>query len=265
MTEPSIGIAGRSGLWRRFLDLVGVLPRVRLTAFELLLIGAVYVVYIAIRGEVGGREGEALTRALDVVRLERWLGVYGEREVQGWALRSPLFVGGLNAMYFIGHFPPLVALAAWLYRTDRRKYTLVRNTFLISAALGLLLYWLFPTMPPRLMPADHGFIDTMRVYGPLNLYDVQGSDPFVNEMAAIPSMHFGWAALTAVGFAWAVGWRWYGLAAAVLWPLATLLVIVGTGNHFVLDAAIGGAVLLAAFALALWLERGYRGRLAPLV
>ena len=265
MTEQSVRVGSRQGLWRRLLDMVRDFPNSRQIVFEALLIGSVYLLYVAIRGQAGDREAEALTRALEVVRLERLLGVYRELDVQEWALQSPVFVGALNALYFIGHFPPLVLLAAWLYRTDRPKYTLVRNTFLLSAALGLMLYWLLPTMPPRLLPVEHGFLDTMRLYGPLDLYDVQGSDPFVNEVAAIPSLHFGWAMLTAVGFSWAVGWRWYGVAAAVLWPLATLLIIVGTGNHFVLDAAVGGLVVVVAFVLARWLHVRYGGRLAPLV
>ncbi len=233
--------------------------------FEAALIGSVYVVYIAIRGMVSGREAEALTRGIDVVDIEQWLRVYHEESLQNALLNWEPGIVFLNVMYFAGHFPPLLAFAFWIYRTDRRKYTLVRSTFLLSAFIGLAIYWAIPTAPPRLLPASFGFVDTLHEFGPFSAYDVQGNDPFVNEYAAIPSLHFGWAALLAVGFAWSVSWRWYGLAAAILWPAITVVIIAGTANHFFIDAAIGALVVLVAFVAAQWLQRRYRDRLGDFI
>lgn len=252
-----------TGLTRGAAWLARALPLSRRGLFEIVLIGSVYWVYVAIRGAVSSRETEALQRGINVVRLEEWLRIYHEHGFQEFMLHSPLFIGFLNGMYFLGHFPPLLIFACWIYRADRRKYTLVRNTFLLSAALGLAIYWLIPTAPPRLLPASYGYVDTLHEYGPLDLYDVQGADPFVNEFAAIPSLHFGWAAMLAVAFAWSVRWRWFGLLAAFGWPLATVVIIEGTGNHFLIDAVVGALVVAVAFAVARWLRERLDGRLAP--
>jgi hypothetical protein len=70
-----------------------------------------------------------------------------------------------------------------------------------------------------------------------------------NQYAAMPSMHIGWSlwcGLTIFALA-SVPWvRVLGL----LYPAATLLVIVATANHFWLDAVGGILCLLFGFAVA---------------
>ena len=68
-----------------------------------------------------------------------------------------------------------------------------------------------------------------------------------NQFAAMPSLHFGWALMVAIGLIAATRsrWRWLWL----LHPLVTLLVIVGTANHYWLDAIVAGALLGVALAV----------------
>ena len=63
----------------------------------------------------------------------------------------------------------------------------------------------------------------------------------------MPSLHFGWALMVAIGLITATRsrWRWLWL----LHPLLTLLVIVGTANHYWLDALAATAMLGLALAL----------------
>lgn len=68
-----------------------------------------------------------------------------------------------------------------------------------------------------------------------------------NPLAAMPSMHFGWA--LAAGYAFL---RWAEnpvlRAAGLLHPLVMGVAIVVTGNHYLLDA-VASALLLAAASL----------------
>ena len=67
----------------------------------------------------------------------------------------------------------------------------------------------------------------------------------LNEFAAVPSFHFGWILLVAL----AVYQTSRSTAARILcWslPIMMLLAIVFTANHYVVDAIIGGAVVLLA-------------------
>lgn len=227
--------------------------RIRLSRqflYEVALIASVYVLYTIIRAFADGRDTEAIARGMEVVAFEQTLGIYHEQSLQSLLLNFPPLLNVLNFMYTSAHLPPLLLFAVWSFHVSQQKYRYLRTAFLISAGLGLLIYWLIPTAPPRLLPATFGFVDTVRLYGPLDVYDPNSSGQLVNEFAAIPSLHFAWATMLGVGFAWIVEWRWYGLVVAVAWPATILLVIVGTANHFLVDALAGLAVMGVAFALS---------------
>jgi hypothetical protein len=114
-------------------------------------------------------------------------------------------------------------------------------------AAALVLHLLFPLAPPRMLAAT-GLVDTARVYGP-SVYGDPAADSLSNQFAAMPSLHFGWALMVAIGLIAATRsrWRW-------LWPahpMLTLLVIVGTANHYWLDAMAAAALLGLALAVTL--------------
>ena len=117
--------------------------------------------------------------------------------------------------------------------------------------MALVGYYLYPLAPPRLMNGSD-FIDTVVVHqtwGSMASGDLKNMS---NQYAAMPSMHIGWSlwcGLTIFALA-SVPWvRVLGL----LYPTATLVVIVATANHFWLDA-VGGMICLAfGFTVArLW-------------
>jgi hypothetical protein len=143
-------------------------------------------------------------------------------------------------VYFWAHAPLIVSVGAWLFARHRPTYLLMRNSFLISAVIGLVSYRFFPVAPPRLVPG-YGFIDTMQEHSKLS-YQAQSLKPFVNPYAAVPSFHFGWSFLVFSAMVMAlprhaVSWG-LGLGQAGL----ILVSIVATANHWFLDAAAGLAV-----------------------
>jgi hypothetical protein len=66
-------------------------------------------------------------------------------------------------------------------------------------------------------------------------------------VAAVPSLHAGWALALGVGLL-LYGRNFLVRAAGVLYPSAVLLTIVVTGNHFVFDALTGALVMAVGFA-----------------
>ena len=222
----------------------------RRAGIEAALIVGVYVFYSWVRGSIAGRESEALSRGLSVVRMEQWLNLYHEQALQGSLLHWPRLIEIFNLIYSFLHLPPLLFLALWSFHVNPRKYTLLRTVFLLSAAFGLALFWLFPTAPPRLLPGSLGFVDTLASYGPFSLYH-SGSSGLVNQYAAIPSLHFAWAVLVAAGIAWLLEWRWYGVIFAIGWPIIILLTIAVTANHYFFDAFLGLLVVATSLVVAL--------------
>src|SRR2546421_6432611 len=200
---------------------------------------ALYGVYELIRG--GGNATLAAARAHtdSIVGFERHLHVFGEQSLQNAAHSVPALPSLLGAAYVILHFVGTTTFIVWMYRRHREHFAFVRNTLIAATAIGLSIYVLYPAAPPRL--AGLGFVDTVTNGAHLNLSsNLLGS--VYNPYAAVPSLHFGYALIVGVAVAALARRRWVRLLGA-LYPVAMLFIIVGTGNHFLFDAAAGGRVV----------------------
>jgi PAP2 superfamily len=220
-------------------------------ALEVAGLAALYAVYEFVRG-VGGVDLQgAKVHTADIVSLERSMHVFGEQALQHWAEG----VGGLPALlgiaYLALHFAGTGATLVWLHRARREQFALVRTTLVVATALALVGYLVFPAAPPRL--AGLGFADTVSAHTGLNLSsDALGS--FYNPVAAVPSLHFGYALIVGLAIATLARRRSVRITGA-LYPVLMLVVIVATGNHFFFDAAAGGLVVAAGWLLARALVR----------
>jgi PAP2 superfamily len=190
----------------------------------------------------------AIGHAREIVRWERLLGIHWEAGLQATFLQIPELVKAMNVFYFVGHFVLTSVFFLWLYHFSRPVFRRWRNGFLAATAIALVIHWKFPTAPPRL--ADIGLQDTLQTLSNIDIGSPTSSS-FSNPVAAVPSLHAGWALGVGLGlilYARPLFWK----AIGAVYPIAVLLTIVVTGNHFVLDAVIGYAVMGAGFGIA-WL------------
>ena len=223
---------------------------------EIATLTALYGLYEVIRGFGDASLAVARAHTDDVVALERGLHVFGERAVQEWAERVPALPGLLGGAYMALHLGGTAAALVWVHRAHRERFPLVRTTLIAATAISLVVYVLYPVAPPRL--AGLGFADTVTRNAHVNLSsDLLGS--LYNPFAAVPSLHFGYALLVGAALAAFARPRWLRVAGAA-YPALMLFVIVATGNHFVFDAAAGGAVTVAGWALARLLVEPARER-----
>ena len=227
-------------------------------AFEIGLVALAFLAYFVVRGSVVDREVEALRNAVNIIELERSLGFFWEPELHAAILDNRALVQLFNAIYFWLDFPLIVAIGLWLYFAHRRQYTVARDSLLASGAIALIVYQLFPVMPPRLLPPDasFGFVDTLSEYSSLT-YQAQSTEAFVNPYAAVPSLHVGWALLVGGVLIWTTPNLWLR-ALGVFLPIGQLAAIIFTANHYILDAMAGLVVALMGLAVAVALQRwGY--------
>jgi hypothetical protein len=157
---------------------------------------------------------------------------------------------------------PLVLL--WMYRRHREQYRLARTTLAIGTLLALAGFYLYPTAPPRLL-AGAGLEDTLARVKAWGWWGGDGSVPrgmgsLSNQFAAMPSLHVGWAVWSGVLVASFATHRLTRAIGAV-YPVLTTLVVLGTGNHYLVDTVAGAAVigigaLAALAALAVNAPRG---------
>jgi PAP2 superfamily protein len=216
---------------------------------ELVALTALYGLYEVVRGFGGENLAGALGNTDDIVALERHLGVFVERSVQQSVDGVSLLPALLGIAYIALHFVGTAVAVVWVHRRHPSAYPMVRTTIVASTALALVGYLAYPAAPPRL--ADLGFADTVTEHTGLNLSsDLLGS--FYNPIAAVPSLHFGYALIVGVAVAALAGRPAIRIAGA-LYPAVMLFVIVATGNHFLFDAAAGAFTVGVAAAAARWL------------
>ena len=143
-------------------------------------------------------------------------------------------------------------------------YPLWRNTLAVTTAVALVGFTFIPLMPPRLLPDHYGYVDTLARYPTFWSFNSGAVNKISNQYAAMPSVHCAWALWCACVLVPRVKHRWAKWLAAA-YPVMTVAVIVVTGNHYVLDAVGGFAVLGIGFLLARRFTRAGRGaRRSPL-
>ncbi|MFI6446551.1 phosphatase PAP2 family protein [Kitasatospora sp. NPDC050543] len=216
--------------------------------FELALIGISYWVYSLVRNAVPEQASIAQRHATWIWDFERALGVGVERAVNHGVDSVGWLIVGMNYYYATLHFIVTIGVLVWVYRRHPGRYAATRTVLFVTTGIALVGFYFFPLAPPRLM-TNGGFVDTVTAH---HTWGSMASGPAAhvsNQYAAMPSMHIGWSlwcGLTIFFLARAVWVRALGL----LYPAATLVVIVSTANHFWMDA-VGGIVCLAVgFAAA---------------
>ncbi len=257
---------------------------------EIVVIGAVYLVYGFVRNQfgsanlaIGDEPLHAFNNAVDIIDIEKAMGLFHEQTIQRWFLDTP-FITFFNIFYGTAHFIVTLGILIWLFIRKRQFFGRYRTTLMATTVLALVGFMLFPLMPPRLFNAyahecgpatshlicyrygggelaeqlpgkpDYKFVDTLREVGGLWNFDSKKLDSVSNQYAAMPSLHIGWSTwcmLVVLRFAR----RRWTKALAIAYPFLTLTVIVATANHFILDAVGGLVIVGAGYLIGLGFER----------
>lgn len=231
---------------------------------EVLAILVFYFVYSAIRNSNKAGAVHAFHNAERVMDWQRWMGINHEETLQDWAQHfKPLIIG---ANYFYGslHFVVTIAAGVYLFRKFSDDYPRYRNALAIATALALIGFKLFPLMPPRLLDDSYGFVDTLAKYPTFWSFNSGAVSKISNQYAAMPSVHVAWATWCAFVFVPRVKHRWTRVL-AILYPVVTVVVIVVTANHFIIDAVGGLIVLGIGWVMASRFTRAGRRRATPSV
>ena len=218
---------------------------------EVMLLAALWIGYSASRMLADHDLRAARQRATDVLDVERLLHLNLEAGLNSALSAVPSIAVPMSFWYASLHYlvtPAVLAFIFWKHRTDYRQ---ARNGLVIGSAIGLAAYVLIPTAPPRLMGG--GYVDTLAQSAAYGWWSGHASAPaglggLTNELAAMPSLHVGWT----VWVAWAM-WRYVGRTGhvlSVLYVAGTTLVVIATGNHWLLDAAMGALVVAIGIAVA---------------
>jgi membrane-associated phospholipid phosphatase len=242
-----------AAMWRRLHWIEArVLPRGwRDLLRQILLFLTAFLLYGAVRGVVGdGSVYEPFGDAMRIIDLERTLHIFIEPSVQAWAINKHWLMDAADWIYLNGHFLLTLLALIYIYLRRNESFYFVRNMFLISMAIALVGYWLYPTAPPRLLP-EWGFTDSVSQFlvGSTGHIDDGPGKAFLNFYAAVPSMHVCFAAMIGGSMARLMSWR-PGKILWSLYPLLVTFVVVATANHYLTDVFLGGLTAVASMHLA---------------
>jgi len=229
---------------------------------EVAFIAAYYAIYSAIRNLNEGGTSVARHHALQIIGFQAHLSLNVEHQIQQWALHFTPFVVACNYFYGSLHFVVTAAVLFYLYTPWRDDYPLWRNAMAVATALALLGFIFFPLMPPRLLPAHYGFVDTLAKYPTFWSFKSGAINKISNQFAAMPSVHCAWALWCTSVVVPRVKRNWVKVL-AILYPACTVTAIVLTANHYLLDAVGGFVTLGLAYAIARACTRAGRRPVAP--
>ena len=214
------------------------------------LVGLGIFLYFRIRGLTEGSPEVAVAHARDIVALEQQLGIHVESELQALVAPSQALETFANWIYVWGHWPVIIVTMVWLVWRHQRVFRRLRDAMLVSGALGMAIFVSYPVAPPRL--ADLGLVDTVTEHS--QAYRVLQPPAFVNQYAAMPSLHSGWDLLVGISIVTAASTLLLKIIGFTL-PTLMAFAVVATANHYILDVVAGVTLALLGHAVALWLER----------
>ncbi|WP_329299852.1 phosphatase PAP2 family protein [Streptomyces sp. NBC_00659] len=226
---------------------------------EVPLILLVYAAYTAGRLLARGNTSGAIDHGLEILRIEKALHLNAEHPLNRLFTREAWLGVPADFGYASLHYVVTPAILIWLFRSRSVRYRAARTWLWTSTFIGLIGFTLLPTCPPRLLSPEHGFVDTMAQYSDYGWWGGEASAPrgmggMTNQYAAMPSLHVGWALWCGV-MLWRHGRTPAAKVAAVVYPLFTTIVVMGTANHYFLDAVAGVAVMGAGLLLTPFVMR----------
>ena len=218
--------------------------------FELLIVLAFDRTYELMRNLVPEDKTVAYAHGRGILGWEHRVGLSVERSANAALVARPALATASNYFYGSMYVVATLGVLAWLYLRHPEHYHAGRFVLGTITFLALVGFWLYPTAPPRLL--GDGFVDTSKVFGDWASWNSPTVAARSNQYAAMPSLHCAWSLWCAVVVARVArsrGVRVLGAGYAV----CTVAVVLGTANHYVLDAVAGwslvGVALLAYRAI----------------
>jgi len=220
---------------------------------QIALFASAYYAYRFLRGVVDDGQGAAIAfqNARELISIEQTLGFFSERAIQdvtgGWSVTTDI----ASLIYINAQTSVVLGAIFYLYLFHNQRYYFVRNMMIVSMAIALVGYIVYPTAPPRFFFPEYGFRDTVSEFTGVSHSDVKVNALF-NPYAAVPSMHCCFAIIIGGTLATLAKHR----VTRVLWiayPVVMAWVVVVTGNHWILDAVLGGATAAVSLFAARWL------------
>ncbi len=214
---------------------------------EIAIIAFGYWMYSMGRNAIPEQESIAMRHGRSVQHLQDAIGLNFELSFNHLVANQEWLAQTMNYYYSTLHFIVTPGVMIWLFVKRSHIYRGVRTVLVSTTLIALLGFLLYPCAPPRLLPG-YDYVDTIVKFKTWGSF----ADPDIahhsNQFAAMPSLHIGWALWCGITIFVCAQRRWVRLL-GLAYPFGTLVVIVGTANHFILDAVAGALVVALGFGV----------------
>jgi hypothetical protein len=214
---------------------------------QLLIMVGCYAAYDVSRALAQGRAAVALANGVFFMNLEKALGIWWEPWIQGRVSSFEPLMSFLVFAYANLHLPLIIGCMVWVFTQRRSSWDFYRNWFLAMNFMAVIGFALLPTAPPRMIFTS-GVADINFLYGVRE--QILENGLLANPFAAMPSLHFGYALFIGI-MLYALGRQRLVRYGGFAYAAVVLVAIVATGNHFIIDAAAGALIVLAAWVFAM--------------
>lgn len=246
LSRHVVAAGGRIDQYRRFAGQIGAMLSLE-QAYEF------------VRGRISPDTPDvALLHSYRLLDLEWKHGLFVEQRLERFFLQFQPVMNVIDLFYVLGHVVGTLGIIMWIYLRRREHYAFVRNLMMLTTAVALVAFYLYPTAPPRML-GNYGFVDPLQLHHLVGDGGAQPGSYTYNPYAAMPSLHVGYALVVAWGLFAAERKLWIRVA-AVLYPVLMAATVIISGNHWILDVA--GAVVTVAFSgacilISTWLSRRF--------
>ncbi|WP_460468585.1 phosphatase PAP2 family protein [Calidifontibacter terrae] len=208
---------------------------------EIAILVALDVIYERLRNLAPTRKSVAINRGEKVHQLSEDFHVSFEVPVNHWVAHHDTVATWMNYYYSFLHLPVTATVLIWIFWRHPKIYRPIRSTLVFTTVIALISFYLLPMAPPRLLPSGQ-FFDISMLHPTFGSWSNPTVAEHSNLYAAMPSLHCAWAlwcGLTVFSVATHRVVRYI----ALLYPLATFTVVIGTANHFAIDGVAGAMVI----------------------
>ena len=190
----------------------------------------------------GGAQAAGLKHAAAIASIGRDLGDGVAMMMNHWLAAHPLAAAAAASYYIVLHGLVTGIAGMVLLRHRHPAFRLHRNVLVAASAMGTIVFWLYPVAPPRMLPGYHDIAATA-----VPFFSQVLESKTANQFGSLPSLHVTTALWVAVATQ-ALVHRPALRAALCAYPALTVLDVLATANHYMLDVLTAPALLVLAYA-----------------
>jgi len=248
--DPESATAGRAPSaprpsWRERVRPAPAPPGTRRPWLDALFLLWVWMGFDAINNLAPVRQQAAEAHGRAVLAFERALHLAPEHTLNVWLAAHTFAREVVVLWYYNMHGIVTFGVFIWVWWRRPVLVPRLRWAMVIINLIALAAFWSWPVAPPRMLVSD-GYHDLVSLTLGQPVWQAGATALHSNQLSSLPSLHIAWAVWSSVAL-WMVCRRRWLRVLIVIYPFVTLIAVMATANHYLLDGVTGALLVAIAF------------------